>query len=89
MIKIDRYAIEAIKVALQDGIKTSKMTDGLQIAVPDASDAALERAAISALQSLTIDVFDVHEVVVPSDVLHITGAIIPNFEEVPGDQCQC
>ena len=74
MIKIDRDAIEKIKTAVQLAMDTARTASGLKTRNSVASDEALEKCAMIALQVATMDMFGVHDVAIASDVTHLSNA---------------
>lgn len=52
---------------------TATTIGGSKIVVPAISQKSLDAAALLAIQSVTMDVFGVHDVATPSDVLHFSN----------------
>ena len=71
MIRINRDAIEVVKGTLISAIRGATNQAGLRIHVPMPSEDSLNKAAMLALQSLTMDCIGIHDVTVPSDVTHV------------------
>jgi hypothetical protein len=70
MIRIDRKAIDFAKDGLFMAFGSSKNNVGVKLKI-EIDDDVLERAALLALQYLTMEVIGIHDVMVPSDVEHI------------------
>ena len=70
MIRIDRKAIDFAKSGLFMAFGSAKNNAGIKLKI-QVDDAALEKAVMLALQSLTMDAISIHDIAVPSDILHI------------------
>ena len=70
MIRIDRAAIEAAKSGLFMAFGSAKSNTGHKLKI-EVEDTALEKAVMLALQSLTMDAINIHDIAVPSDVEHL------------------
>jgi len=72
MIKIDRKAIDFAKSSLFMAFGSATNTVGEKLKI-EVTDDALEKAAMLALQSLTMDSICLHDVAVASDVEHLVN----------------
>lgn len=73
MIRIDQSCIDAVSVAIGHAMLTATTTTGSKISVPAIPQQSLDAAALLAIQSVTMAVFGVNDVAIPSDIYHFTN----------------
>ncbi len=82
MIKIDRKQIDWAKESLSVAFATARSPSGMKISTPAPTDLVLEKAVMLALNSMTMDLLNINDVAVPSDVKHLTGFGLPSEKTV-------
>ncbi len=73
MIRIDRSHIDDISRAIGLAMLTATTTTGSKISVPAIPQRDLDTASILAIQSVTMAVFGISDVAIPSDVWHFSN----------------
>ena len=70
MIKIGANEISELEVVLNKTLHSAKTMNGMQIAVPQLTSEQFRKAAMIALQYLTMEAFGMGDVVTASDFHH-------------------
>lgn len=71
MITASRKHIQIAKESLLIALVDSTVGDGKKWRFPNVSDDTLEKAVMTALTLIAMDALNPHEVVIPSDIVHI------------------